>query len=92
MVYTVQGSFRLERGGFVRIDDGAGTRVEVQSGAVWITEEGDQRDYFIAAGGRFTVASGRATLVSALRGSDIQLAAPPRRGLLARLAALKEAA
>jgi hypothetical protein len=88
MEYTVRGSFRLERGGFVRIEDGAGTRVDVQSGAVWITEEGDQRDYFIAAGGQFTVASERVTLVSAIGGSNLRLAAPPKRGLLARLADL----
>ena len=47
----------------VRIEDGRGTMVRVVSGSVWITEEGDPRDRFMAAGARLAIASAGVTLV-----------------------------
>ena len=86
MEYVLSGSIRLERGGFARIRGGSGTLVRVHSGAVWITQEGDARDYFIPAGGRFSVASNRLTLVWALGGSTLEMCAPRKLSLAARLA------
>jgi uncharacterized protein (DUF3084 family) len=69
----------------VRIEDGRGTMVRVVSGSVWITEEGDPRDRFMAAGARLAIASDGVTLVSALTPSTISLTARRRRSLGARL-------
>jgi hypothetical protein len=55
----------------VRIEDGRGTMVRVVSGSVWITEEGDPRDRFMAAGARLAIASDGVTLVSALAPSTV---------------------
>ena len=85
MEYVLRGNIRLERGGFVRIRHGSGTLVRVHSGAVWITEEGDARDYYVPAGGRFDVASNRLTLVSALGGSELEMRTPRKLSLAERL-------
>ena len=74
--YVVQGRLDLVRGNMVRIEDGRGMLVRVTSGSVWITEEGDPRDRFVSAGGRFRVVSNGVTLVSALSRSTIALSSP----------------
>ena len=86
MEYVLRGNIRLERGGFVRIQGASGTLVRVNSGAVWITEEGDARDHFVPAGSRFKVASNRLTLVSALGGSNLEMRTPRKRSFATRLA------
>lgn len=75
----------LARGMLVRIKNGRGTLVRVTGGAIWVTEEGDSRDRFVAAGGRFRVASRGLTLISAIRPSTITLSSPPERGFAQRL-------
>jgi hypothetical protein len=82
---TVQGSLDLARGNLVRIVRGRGMLVRVLSGSVWITEEGDPRDRFMAAGARLAIASNGITLVSALAPTTISLTARRRRNLAARL-------
>ena len=74
--YVVQGRLDLVRGNMVRIEDGRGMLVRVTSGSVWITEEGDTRDRFVSAGGRFRVESGGLTLISALAPRTIALSSP----------------
>ncbi|HJT60818.1 MAG TPA: DUF2917 domain-containing protein [Burkholderiales bacterium] len=81
----VQGSLDLARGSLVRIVRGRGMLVRVLSGSVWITEEGDPRDRFIAAGARLAIGSNGITLVSALAPTTISLTARRRRNLGARL-------
>jgi hypothetical protein len=79
------GSLELARGKLVRIEDGRGMLVRVASGGVWITEEGDQRDRFVSAGGQFRVATSGVTLISALQRSTIALSSPYEHGLRAQL-------
>jgi len=43
---------------------------------VWITQDGDARDYFVPAGKSFRVSRDGRTVVSAIRRSSIALAAP----------------
>jgi hypothetical protein len=69
----------------VRIEDGRGTLVRVRSGSVWITQEGDTRDRFVPAGGRFLIDSDGVTLVSALSRSTISLVPACRPSLVERL-------
>ena len=76
--YAGQGNLDLARGHLVRIEDGRGLQVRVTRGSVWITEEGDTRDRFVSAGGRFRVESRGLTLVSALSRSTIALEAAAR--------------
>jgi hypothetical protein len=45
----------LPRGGTLRIADGQAHVVDVFQGQVWITQDGDSRDVFLAAGQSFTV-------------------------------------
>ncbi len=70
---VVQGRLDLARGTLLRIADGRGMLVRVVSGSMWITEEGDQRDRFVTAGGHFHIASSGLTLISAISSGTIEL-------------------
>ena len=83
--YVVQGSLELVRGNLVRIEDGRGMLVRVTSGGVWITEEGDQRDRFVTAGGSLRVATSGVTLISAIQRSTIALSSPYEHGFARRI-------
>ena len=55
-------SSRLERADVVvqsgevfRLEDAAGTRVQVLRGSVWITQDGDPNDYYLPAAGTITL-------------------------------------
>jgi hypothetical protein len=63
----------LGRGSLMRIEDAPGALLHVWEGAVWITQEGDERDYLVPAGKSFRVTRAGLTLVSALRASAIAL-------------------
>src|SRR5215213_1070072 len=78
--YVVQGNLDL-----VRIEDGRGMLVRVTSGGVWITEEGDQRDRFVTAGGLFRVVSSGVTLIAAMSRSTIALSSPHEHGFARRI-------
>jgi hypothetical protein len=77
---------RMARGALERVVDGKGAIVSVWDGALWITQEGDRRDYFVQAGNSFRVEHGGVTLIHALRRSIVTLEAPG--GLRHRLARL----
>jgi hypothetical protein len=40
----------ITRGGMLKLRDARDLVVEVRKGALWITEEGDSRDYYVAKG------------------------------------------
>jgi len=63
----------LARGSVMRVEDARSSLIHVWDGAVWITQEGDERDYFVPAGKSFRVTRAGLTLVSALRASAIAL-------------------
>ncbi|HYX64789.1 MAG TPA: DUF2917 domain-containing protein [Burkholderiales bacterium] len=81
----VQGSVQLRRGSLMRIAEGRGMLVRVRRGSVWITEEGDSRDHFVAAGEQFRLARRGTALLSALQASLVSLAAPPQSRLAERI-------
>ena len=64
----------LGRGSLMRIEDARGALVHVWEGAVWITQEGDERDYFVPAGKSFRVSGDGLTVVSAIQRSLVALA------------------
>jgi hypothetical protein len=83
---SVERAARMARGTLERIEDGSGVWIHVWDGALWITQEGDRRDYFVQAGNSFRVEHGGVTLIHALRRSIVTLEAPG--GLRHRLARL----
>lgn len=74
--YVVHGSIGLERGAFVRVDDGRGMLFYVWDGELWITQEGDRQDYLVGAGEWFRIERGGAALAAATRASHVALTAP----------------
>lgn len=45
----------LRAGATMSLRLGAGERIEVESGRLWVTREGDSDDYFVGAGGHHLV-------------------------------------
>ena len=64
---------RIKRGGTLRIDDCAGTVVEVAKGEVWLTQEHDPRDYFLRAGDWLRIDRAVTVVISAI-GDDAWIA------------------
>jgi hypothetical protein len=67
---------RLRRGAMLRIRDGEGRSIAVFGGLVWITQEGDPRDVFIAGGETFTIDRPGLVLVDAMDDTDLIVLAP----------------
>jgi hypothetical protein len=61
----------MENRELMRIEDGRGTVVHVRDGAVWITQERDRRDYYVAARGSFRITGAGLTLISAVGRASI---------------------
>lgn len=76
----------IAKGRMARIE-GKGTLLRVMEGVLWVTQEGDLRDYFIAAGQSFRMDRRGVTLAYALDEARFALSAPtdPKGGWLARL-------
>ena len=69
--------FIIERGGMVRIDDGQGMLLQVRSGALWVTQPGDPRDYCLKAGQSFRVQRAGTVLAQALEGATVTFGEAP---------------
>jgi hypothetical protein len=74
--YIVHGGIGMARGSLARIDDGRGLALEVWDGELWITQQGDRRDYFVKPGQRFAIDREGGVLAYALRASHVTLTAP----------------
>jgi hypothetical protein len=62
-------SISLRKGEIFRMPEAAGQRIEVLSGCLWITQDGDPKDSFATPGAGFTVERDGDTLASALSDS-----------------------
>jgi hypothetical protein len=73
----------MAQSSLARIEYGRGAWVHVWNGSLWITQEGDRRDYLVEAGDSFEIARNGVTLIHALRRSIVTLDAPgaSRQGL-----------
>lgn len=71
----VHGGMAMARGSLARIEDARGLRIEVWDGELWITQEGDQRDYFVKPGMSFLLSRNGIALVNALAHSHLTLSA-----------------
>jgi hypothetical protein len=65
--YLVHGGLGMGRGASVRIEDGAGINVYIWEGEVWLTQEGDPRDYFVTPGQWFRIKRDGTALLYATR-------------------------
>ena len=73
MVSTTHAALsRLGAGEVMQVLDGSGQTLAVFEGLVWVTQDGDPRDAFIAKGGSFTIDRPGLTVVEAL--ADTRLA------------------
>jgi DUF2917 family protein len=80
------GEQAMARHSVLRIDDQPGTKIHVWSGAVWLTQEGDARDYYLTAGQSFTVERGGTALATAMCRSSVSVTpAAPRESRAQRL-------
>ena len=89
--YVVHGSIAMTRGSLMRLEDGRGMRVHVWEGAVWITQEGDRRDYFVPARTSFRITGARLTLISAIARSSIALTSPHEQSFAERIDVVRAA-
>jgi hypothetical protein len=86
----------LEREASLRVEPGARVEICCLSGALWVTQEGDPRDLFLARGESLALSPRGLTLVTALepttlRVAERSMAAAPAAvwwGRAARIAAL----
>ena len=79
----------IEAGHSIRIEDGDGTEVQSLGGAVWITQEGDQRDVILHPGESFTLDRNGLTLLVALEEPAIaRIVGPADRAILRDLVAV----
>lgn len=68
-------TYFIARGRILRIQDGVGRVLRVQSGALWLTQEGDSRDYYLADGSAFQLTGGGLVIAQATRPSSVSLSA-----------------
>jgi hypothetical protein len=85
---TLPRALRLEPKALYSLPDATGLTVTCDEGALWLTVEGDLRDFVLEPGQTFKTQSDRTVLIYALAPSRISIAdtapAPdsaPRRGL-----------
>ena len=74
--YLVHGGMDMARGTTVRIQDGAGILVYVWEGELWVTQEGDGRDYFVTPGTWFRIERDGGSLLCATRRTHATLTSP----------------
>ena len=74
--YIVYGGMQMTRGSLARIEDGRGILLSVWDGGLWITEEGNHRDYYIRAGERFQLKREGVTLAYAMQRANLTVTAP----------------
>lgn len=67
---------RMARGAFARVVDGKGAIVSVWDGALWITQEGDRRDYYVGAGDSFELDRDGVAVIYAMQQAVVTLTAP----------------
>jgi hypothetical protein len=69
LLTTQRAQLNLADDEVARLDDAFGSRLEVTSGFVWITVEGDRGDTVLGAGDSYVVGSTAVVTVSAIRGA-----------------------
>ena len=78
---------QLARGGMLKLRDARDMVIEVRRGALWITEEGDTRDYYVAKGDWLRLDCNGLTIAHALEKTFVTIsrAAPAQEPLWDRV-------
>jgi Protein of unknown function (DUF2917) len=79
---AVRHSMLLSEGGIVQLRNGAGLRIAVARGQIWITQEGDPRDVVLESGQSVRIERNGLTLIEALQPSRFALLAARDRDRL----------
>jgi len=87
--YGVNGSIGMTRGTVLRIEDGQDLVVYVREGGLWLTQEGDRRDRYLAVGDCFRLERDGVTLAQATARSTVSLTAPQPELYAKRIALAK---
>ncbi len=66
-------TYFMTRGRMLRIRDGAASQLHVLRGALWVTQEGDPRDYYLPAGSTLRLTSNGLAIAQATRPSSVSL-------------------
>jgi len=83
--YVVHGGLGMARGASLRIEDGAGIMVYIWEGEVWLTQEGDLRDYFVVPGQWFRIKRDGIALLYATRRTHLTLNSAKAEGYARRI-------
>lgn len=75
---TRQHTLNLAHEGLLAIRDGQATRIRVQDGTLWITEEGEVKDTILGSGDSYTIRHPGLAVVTALGASRITIEGPAR--------------
>ena len=67
----------LAAGQLLSLDDASGMRILPSAGTLWITEEGEPRDFVVGPGEAFVVTRAGRTLVQAVGPARVTLRAGP---------------
>jgi len=71
----------------IRLQDAAGTRVQTLRGELWITQDGDPKDYFLRCGDELVISDPGLVLIQAFGPAEVVLREPsPLPSTLGRLA------
>jgi hypothetical protein len=77
----------VRSGEVTRLEDAAGTRLQVLHGSVWITQDGDLNDYYLPAARTMTLDRPGVVLVYALEPAELIIWQPvPRISVAAQVA------
>lgn len=87
--FLVHGSIAMTRGSLLRVEDGRDLLIYVWDGSLWVTQEGDARDYYIGAGEWFRVDRNGAALAYSLKRTVVSLTAPEPEGYAQRIVLAK---
>jgi hypothetical protein len=88
--WTTVRTIDLDRDQLLVVDSADGTRVRVLYGAVWLTAERDQQDYFAHTGDELVVDHARRALIESLGMTRLEIHRPlPRHRLREALAMLR---
>jgi hypothetical protein len=68
----------IARGGLLKLRDARDMVIEVHKGALWITEEGDTRDYYLAKGDWLRLDCDGLSIAQALEKSDVTISRAAR--------------
>lgn len=79
-----QQTLSLNDEGLLAIRDGQATRIRVQEGTLWITEEGEVKDTVLGRGESYTLRHAGLAVLTALGASRITLDGPGREQRSAR--------